>query len=79
MNANGLGKDYIWSKLFQHFNAAFVRKVEEIAHAITRVITVLPFLVFSVFRALKACCQGFGSGFGPVFVVAERHFAWHAV
>ena len=32
---NGLGKDYIWSELFQHFNAAFLRKVEEIAHAIT--------------------------------------------
>ena len=56
-----------------------MRKVEEIAHAITRVITVLPFLVFSVFRTLKACCPGFGSGFGPVFVGAERHFAWHAV
>ena len=75
----GLDKDYIWSELFHHFNAAFLRKVEEIAHAITRVITVLPFLVFSVFRALKACCPGFGSGFGPVFVVAERHFAWHEV
>ena len=31
----GLGKDYIRSELFQHFNAAFLRKVEEIAHAIT--------------------------------------------
>ena len=31
----GLGKDYIWSELFQHFNAAFLKKVEEIAHAIT--------------------------------------------
>ena len=32
---NGLGKDYIWSELFQHINAAFLRKVEEIARAIT--------------------------------------------
>ena len=32
---NGLGKDYIWSELFQNFNAAFLRNVEEIAHAIT--------------------------------------------
>ena len=35
---NGLdkeSKDYIWSELFQHFNAAFLRNVEEIAHAIT--------------------------------------------
>ena len=31
---NGLGEDYIWSEL-KHFNAAFLRKVEEIAHAIT--------------------------------------------
>ena len=28
-------KDYIWGELFQHFNAAFFRKVEEIAHAIS--------------------------------------------
>ena len=32
---NGLGKDYIWSELFQHFIAAFLRKVKEVAHAIT--------------------------------------------
>ena len=32
---NGLGKDYIWSELFLHFNAALLRKVEEIAHAVT--------------------------------------------
>ena len=32
---NGLGKAYIWSELFQHFNAAFFRKVEEITCAIT--------------------------------------------
>ena len=32
---NGLGKDCIWWELFQHFNAAFLRKVEEIAHTIT--------------------------------------------
>ena len=32
---NGLGKDYIWSKFSAHFNTAFLRKVEEIAHAIT--------------------------------------------
>ena len=32
---NELGKDYIWSELFQHFNAAFLRKVEDITDAIT--------------------------------------------
>ena len=31
----------------------------------TRLITVLPFSVFSVLRALKAFCPGFGSGFEP--------------
>ena len=32
---NGLGKDYIWSELFAHFNVSFLRKVEEIIHVIT--------------------------------------------
>ena len=32
---NGLGKDYIWSELSAHFNAAFLRKIKHIAHAIT--------------------------------------------